>query len=73
MPRVLIIGGGTGGTMLANKLGRHKFDVTLLSASPEHMFQPALLYVAFTNASANIVRDERSLLCPATYVSRRTE
>jgi len=62
MPRVLIIGGGTGGTMLANKLGRHKFDVTLLSASPEHMFQPALLYLAFTNASANIVRDERNLL-----------
>jgi sulfide:quinone oxidoreductase len=62
MQRVLIIGGGTGGTTLANKLGRHKFDVTLLSASPEHMFQPALLYLAFTHASANIVRDERSLV-----------
>jgi sulfide:quinone oxidoreductase len=63
MPRVLIIGGGTGGTMLANKLGRNKsFDVTVLSASPDHMFQPALLYVAFAHGSANIVRKERSLL-----------
>jgi sulfide:quinone oxidoreductase len=63
MPRVLIVGGGTGGTMLANKLGRNKsFDVTLLSASPDHMFQPALLYVAFAHGSANIVRNERSLL-----------
>lgn len=61
MQRVLIIGGGTGGTLLANKLAR-KCDVTLLSASAEHMFQPNLLYVAFTNASAKIVRDERGLL-----------
>jgi sulfide:quinone oxidoreductase len=61
MQRVLIVGGGTGGTMLANKLA-HKFAVTLLSASSEHMFQPALLYVAFAHARANIVRDERRLL-----------
>ena len=62
MRRVLIVGGGTGGTMLANRLSGRKFDVTLLSASLEHMFQPSLLYVAFTHASANIVRDERRLL-----------
>ena len=62
MKRVLIVGGGTGGTMLANHLDRHKFEVTVLSASSEHMFQPSLLYVAFANASANIVRDERRLL-----------
>jgi sulfide:quinone oxidoreductase len=62
MQRVLIVGGGTGGTMLANRIDRHKYDVTLLSASRDHMFQPALLYVAFTNASPNIVRDERRLL-----------
>lgn len=48
--------------MLANRLRGRKFEVTLLSASPEHVFQPSLLYVAFTNASSNIVRDERRLL-----------
>jgi sulfide:quinone oxidoreductase len=62
MRRVLIIGGGTGGTMLANRLPHRDFEVVLLSASAEHMFQPSLLYVAFANASANIVRDERRLL-----------
>jgi sulfide:quinone oxidoreductase len=63
MPQqVLIVGGGAGGTILANMLDRRRFDVTVLSASTRHMFQPALLYVAFKNASRDIERDERSLL-----------
>jgi len=62
MTHVLIIGGGTGGTMLANTLDRHEFDVTVLSASAEHMFQPGLLYVAFRNAAAHLMRRERGLL-----------
>jgi sulfide:quinone oxidoreductase len=61
MRRVLIVGGGTGGTMLANKLAR-RCEVTLLAASADHMFRPALLYVAFAHGSTNIVRKERSLL-----------
>jgi len=60
--RVLIIGGGSGGTILANSLDRRRFDVTLVSASQEHLFQPALLYVAFNNAKPNVIRDERDLL-----------
>ena len=62
MQRVLIVGGGTGGTMLANRLSHRKFEVTVISASADHMFQPALLYVAFANRSPNIARDERRLL-----------
>jgi sulfide:quinone oxidoreductase len=62
MKRVLIVGGGTGGTMLANRLSPRRFEVTLLSASPLHMFQPSLLYLAFANASEHILREERRLL-----------
>jgi sulfide:quinone oxidoreductase len=62
MQRVIVIGGGTGGTMLANALDRRRFDVTMISDSLYHVFQPALLYVAFANASPTIVRDERRLL-----------
>ncbi len=62
MRRVLIVGGGTGGTMLANRLPKRAFDITLISAAREHMFQPALLYIAFANASPHITRDERALL-----------
>jgi sulfide:quinone oxidoreductase len=62
MKRVVIVGGGTGGTMLANRLSPRRFEVTLISASPEHMFQPSLLYVAFKHKRPNIARDERGLL-----------
>ncbi len=61
--RVLVLGGGSGGTMLANSLARRRrFEVTVVSASLEHLFQPALLYVAFANARVNPVRDQRTLL-----------
>lgn len=62
MKRVLILGGGTGGTMLANTLDKRRFDVTVLSASPLHVFQPALLYAAFKHAKPRMTREERSLL-----------
>jgi sulfide:quinone oxidoreductase len=62
MKKVLIIGGGAGGTMLANALDKRQFDVTVLSKSPKHLFQPALLYVAFKNAALHVTRDERRLL-----------
>jgi sulfide:quinone oxidoreductase len=62
MKRVLIAGGGSGATMLANMLDKRRFEVIMISKSAAHMFQPALLYVAFKNANPNIVRDERRLL-----------
>lgn len=60
--RVVIVGGGAGGTILANTLDPHKFDVTVVSDSLDHLFQPALLYVAFANAHPRAVRDESKLL-----------
>lgn len=53
MPRVVVVGGGTGGTMTANllrkKLG-NEVVITLVSDSPDHVFQPANLDVAFRGA-----------------------
>lgn len=60
--RVVIAGGGSGATILANALDHRRFEVTMVSASLEHLFQPALLYIAFKGASANPVRDQRRLL-----------
>lgn len=60
--RVLVLGGGTGGTILANSLSPRRFDVTVLSDSDRHMFQPGLLYVAFSGSKKRLVRDERRLL-----------
>ena len=71
--KILIVGGGTGGTILANSLSRRlgreiragKIELTLLSASDRHMYQPGLLYVAFGQMTADeLYRDEASLLEP---------
>ena len=50
-PRVLVLGGGTGGTLVANLLARklrpEEAEITLLSASARHLYQPGWLYVPF--------------------------
>lgn len=71
--RILIVGGGTGGTIVANNLARRlsaeirsrKVRLTMLSASDRHMYQPGLLYVAFGQMSPDqLYRDQQSLLEP---------
>lgn len=72
--RILVVGGGTGGTIVANHLTRRlageiragKVQITMLSASERHMYQPGLLYVAFGQmAPDELYRDQASLLEPS--------
>ena len=69
--RILVVGGGMGGTILANNLARRlsgeikdgKASITMLSASDKHMYQPGLLYVAVGKMSPDeLYRDQVSLL-----------
>ncbi|MEE2699304.1 MAG: FAD/NAD(P)-binding oxidoreductase [Pseudomonadota bacterium] len=69
--RILVVGGGTAGTIVANNLARRlsgelsagNASITLLSASERHMYQPGLLYVAFGQMMPDeLYRDEASLL-----------
>ncbi len=67
MERILILGGGTGGTILANTLCKRlrlgEAEVMVISASDRHFCQPAWLYVPFEKQSARAVsRTLRSLL-----------
>jgi len=72
--KILIVGGGMGGTILANNLARKlrqelkagKASITMLSASDKHMYQPGLLYVAVGKMNpSELYRDQVSLLEPS--------
>ena len=69
--RILIVGGGMGGTIVANGLARRLFSelraaeasITVLGTTPKHMYQPGLLYVPFGRArEQELCREERSIL-----------
>ena len=71
--KILVVGGGMGGTILANNLARRlpgelrsgKAQLTMLSASDKHMYQPGLLYLAFGRMTPDeLYRDQASLLEP---------
>ena len=59
--RIVILGGGTGGTLMANRL-RKLFDrvgaeITVVDKDDRHVYQPGLLFVPFGLASVDeIVR-----------------
>ena len=67
MKRIVVLGGGTGGTLVANLLARRlkrtEAEIVLVSASPRHMYQPGWLYVAFGRQNPlALSRAERGLL-----------
>src|SRR5260370_7045700 len=70
MPQhVLIVGGGVGGTIVANLLARHldpiDAKVTLIESTGKHAYMPGRLYMPFNHEgleSDQIIRDERGLL-----------
>ena len=65
--RIVILGGGTGGTMMANRL-RRLYDedeaaIAVVDKDDRHVYQPGLLFVPFGLASADeIVRPRRRQL-----------
>jgi sulfide:quinone oxidoreductase len=67
MKRILILGGGTGGTLAANLLARKlkadEAQITVISASSRHLYQPGWLYVPFGRQDPRkLSRPERQLL-----------
>ena len=68
--QVAIIGGGVGGTLIANRLQRllhgdtrHQTDITVYDAAGIHTYQPGWLYVPFAQQDPHkLVRQERRLL-----------
>src|SRR5215469_5745257 len=67
--RILIVGGGVGGTIVANLLARalhhHEAKITLIDSTGNHVYMPSWLYMPFTHIAADsdqVVRRERDLL-----------
>ena len=69
MNKLLILGGGTAGTMAANKLrprlAASEWEVTVVDSATEHHYQPGYLFVPFgTYRPGQIVKPMARLLAP---------
>jgi sulfide:quinone oxidoreductase len=66
--RVAVLGGGVGGTLVANLLDRslgREAEVSVIDPTGMHHYQPGYLYVALGQANGRwLTRDERTLLRP---------
>jgi sulfide:quinone oxidoreductase len=71
MQRILILGGGVGGTLTANllvkklrsRIDRGEVELTVVDQTGNHVYQPGFMYIAMGGERAkNLVRPERSLL-----------
>jgi sulfide:quinone oxidoreductase len=65
--RVVILGGGTGGTIVANRLRRRlsedELEIHVVDRDDRHVYQPGLLFVPFGHAdSEEIIRPRRRQL-----------
>lgn len=73
--RIIIIGGGTGGTILANLLAaklhqeiiNNKVELLMISDSPLHYYKPAFMYVAFNAFSSKSSRVHSGVYCGLKY------
>ena len=72
MKRILILGGGTGGTMMANRLVRSVPDgwtITVVDRDDIHVYQPGLLFVPFGSyRREEILKPRRALFDPRVEV-----
>jgi len=71
MQRILILGGGVGGTLTANllvkklraRIDRGEVEIIVVDATGRHVYQPGFMYIAMGGErAANLERPERSLL-----------
>lgn len=65
--RIVIIGGGVGGTIVANVVSRalaaDEAEVTVIDATGQHQYMPGWLYLPFNGSEGvDLLRSERTLL-----------
>ena len=67
MHKIVILGAGTGGTAIANKLrkilSRDKWEITVIDRDDNHVYQPGLLFVPFGLCTVNsLIRSRKKYL-----------
>lgn len=67
MKRLLILGGGTAGTIMANKMRKRlpvgEWNVTVIEKEKDHFYQPGFLFIPFGYYSRNdIVKPVRKFI-----------
>ncbi|HWD05314.1 MAG TPA: FAD/NAD(P)-binding oxidoreductase [Amycolatopsis sp.] len=74
MKRIVVLGGGTGGTLAANRLYRdfgEGAQITVVDRDDDHVYQPGLLFVPFGMADAgDLVRSRPRQLADGTGYHR---
>jgi len=69
MQRLLVLGGGTAGTMAVNKLRRRldpaQWQITVVDADDKHFYQPGFLFIPFGTYQASQVVKSRQRFLPA--------
>ena len=69
MKTILILGAGTGGTMVANKLSHeldtHDWRIVIVDQNENHYYQPGFLFIPFGIYGPNdVVKPKRNFLPP---------
>ena len=67
MKKLVILGGGTGGTMMANKLRKDLDDdwsVTVIDKDNIHYYQPGYLFVPFDINKPREISKYRAMISP---------
>lgn len=77
--KILILGAGTAGTMIANRLAFHKqthnFELTVVDQNEKHYYQPGFLFVPFGRYTEKDLLKKRTNFIPhgATYIESSIE
>ncbi len=66
--KIVVLGAGTGGTIVANNLRRHlpaEWEITVIDRDDNHIYQPGLLFVPFgLQKSKTLTRSRKKYILP---------
>lgn len=73
MNRLLVLGAGTAGTMVVNKLRpllpHDEWEITIVDAEPQHHYQPGYLFIPFGTYHPSVVTKPKARFIPSGVTS----